>query len=423
LIAVATRRIARPSRAAAAYVAYFVAVGVWFPYLPVYYHDLGLDLATIGLFAAVSATTGLLAGPAWGVVSDSFDRAGRALPLAALLAATAGAGLWLAGRLVDPATADPRTLVVVLLAAVGVAATVAGVGPQLDARAVESVGGDRVGYGRLRAWGSLSFIVTAAVAGRLLDATGPAGLFVVFVPALVATAVVTSGLGRLPRGRARPTGTRPALRASPFGPGVGELLRIPEMRAFLVAMFVCWSALNAVNAFLSVDLVSLGAPPNVVGVTWAVGAGLEVPIMWAYPTLARRFGSDRLLVAGPLVLAIRALACALAPNAGVLVAVTALQGIGFALSFVGGVAHVARLTPRGLGATSQGVFGGATVGLGAIAGSGLGGLVVDRVGLPGVFTLAALASLVAAGLVVRSLGIGRARARYDAGDDQHDGSD
>jgi MFS family permease len=123
------------------------------------------------------------------------------------------------------------------------------------------------------------------------------------------------------------------------------------------------------------------------------------------------------------VLAIRALACALAPNAGVLVAVTALQGIGFALSFVGGVAHVARLTPRGLGATSQGVFGGATVGLGAIAGSGLGGLVVDRVGLPGVFTLAALASLVAAGLVVRSLGIARARARYDAGDDQHDGSD
>jgi MFS transporter, PPP family, 3-phenylpropionic acid transporter len=414
---VTARRIRHPGRAAVAYAAYFVSIGVWFPYLPVYYHALGLDLATIGLFAAVSAATSLVAGPAWGIVADTLDRSGRALPLAALLAATAALGLWLAGGLLAtiPGAPDPRALLLMLGAAVCVAASSAGVGPQLDARAVDSVGGDRVGYGRLRAWGSLSFIVTAAVAGRLLDATGPAGLFAVFVPALVATAVVTATLPGIHAPEVDGPRPRAPLRASPLGPGLGELVRVPELRAFLLAMFVCWSALNAANAFLSVDLVTLGAPPNVVGLAWAVGAALEVPLMWLYPTLAARFGADRLLVAGPIALGIRALGCALAPTPEVLVAVTALQGVGFALSFVGGVAHVARLAPRRLGATAQGLFGSATVGLGAIAGSGIGGLIVDSVGLRGVFTLSAAASLVAAGLVVRSLRIGRRGARYDAG--------
>ncbi len=413
----AARRVRHPGRAAVAYAAYFVSIGVWFPYLPVYYHSLGLDLATIGLFAAVSAATSLVAGPAWGIVADTLDRSGRALPVAALVAATAAIGLWLAGGLLAalPGGPDPRALLLMLGAAVFVAAASGGVGPQLDARAVDSVGGDRVGYGRLRAWGSLSFIVTAAVAGRLLDATGPAGLFAVFVPALVATAVVTATLPGRRATEADGPRTRAPLRASPLGPGLGELLRVPELRAFLLAMFVCWSALNAANAFLSVDLVTLGAPPNIVGLAWAIGAGLEVPLMWSYPALAARFGPNRLLVAGPIALGIRALGCALAPTPEVLVAVTALQGVGFALSFVGGVAHVARLAPRRLGATAQGLFGSATVGLGAIAGSGIGGLVVDGVGLRGVFTLSAIASLVAAGLVVRSLRIGRRAARYDAG--------
>ncbi len=57
-------------RAAGTYVVYFVAVGAAFPYLPVHYRALGLSLDTIGLLAAISAVTQLLAAPAWGAVAD-----------------------------------------------------------------------------------------------------------------------------------------------------------------------------------------------------------------------------------------------------------------------------------------------------------------------------------------------------------------
>ncbi|HET7026595.1 MAG TPA: MFS transporter [Candidatus Limnocylindrales bacterium] len=401
-------------RAALAYIAWFVAIGVFFPYLPLFYQALGFSFSTIGFLAAIAAATGLVAGPAWGIVTDRFDRRGRALPVAALLSAVAAAGLWLVGHEAGNPPGGPGGvgLALVVVAAVALSAASSGIGPQLDARAVGLVAGDRARYGRLRGWGSLSFIVTAALVGQVLDRTGPSGLFAVYLPAVVITAVITFGIPQAATDEHAP----PPVRASPLGPGLGDLLRIPELRAYLLAAFAGWAALNATNAFLSVDLVALGASPNVVGIAWAVGAGLEVPVMWAFPRLARRFGMERLLVVGPLVLAVRALGCALAPSPEVLVAVTALQGIGFALSFVGGVAHVARLSPRRLGATAQGVFAGATVGLGAIVGSGMGGLIVGFVTLPGVFALSAAGSVVSAALVARSLAIGRRHA------DSHDGS-
>ncbi len=427
-------------RAALAYVAYFVAVGVQFPYLPVWYQSLGLPLGTIGLLAAIAAAVGLLAAPAWGMLADRGDGRGRALPTAALLAAVAAIGLWLAGRLAvgdgvpgAPGAVGGRAAVgagltgavplgafgLLVAAAIAVAATSNGVGPQLDARSVASLGGDRARYGRLRAWGSLSFIVTAALAGRLLDVTGPGGLFLVYVPALLATAAITQLVGPRPirpEGAVAPAVVRPRRVAIlPFGPGIRELLAAPELRAYLLAAFVGWSALNATNSFLSVDLVALGASPALVGIAWAVSAGLEVPLMWAFPRLAARFGTEPLLVLGPIVIGVRSLACALAPSPEALVAASALQGVGFAFSFVGGVAHVARLAPRHLGATAQGVFGGATVGLGAIVGSGTAGALVGTLGLPGVFAASAVASVLAAALVIRSLRIGARAGRYDDG--------
>src|SRR5450759_3746414 len=56
-------------RAASTYIVYFVAVGAAFPYLPVHYHALGLDLGTIGLLAPLSAATQVVAAPAWGATS------------------------------------------------------------------------------------------------------------------------------------------------------------------------------------------------------------------------------------------------------------------------------------------------------------------------------------------------------------------
>ena len=86
-------------RVTLAYVVYFAAIGAGFPYLPVYYRSLGLDLGAVGAVTAVQAATQLVMAPVWGGLADAFPRTRMTLPLAAVVAAVGGAWLALVGIL------------------------------------------------------------------------------------------------------------------------------------------------------------------------------------------------------------------------------------------------------------------------------------------------------------------------------------
>ena len=49
-------------------------IGAAFPYLPVFYRDLGLTLAEIGVLTAIQAAVQLLLAPVWGGLADRFPR-------------------------------------------------------------------------------------------------------------------------------------------------------------------------------------------------------------------------------------------------------------------------------------------------------------------------------------------------------------
>lgn len=360
-------------RAALTYVVYFTAIGAAFPYLPVYYRGLGLGLDTIGLLAALSAATQLVAAPVWGGLTDHFSRSRASLPAAALVA-TAGA----------VALASARDLPLVAASVLVLAFGLAGIGPILDARTLDLLGTDKIRYGQLRAWGSVAFVATAWLVGSLIDSHGNRALFAVYVPALAVTALIALSLPR--RGTGRGVNVLRGARA---------LVAAPQMRLFLAGSLLVWTTLNAVNSFYSIQIVTLGAPATVVGLAWAVGALVEVPIMFGYSRLASRFGTERLIVAGAVLFAVRAAAAAAATDATTLVLIAPIEGLAFGLSFVGGVAFVSARAPAALAATAQGVYAG-VAGLAAIVGSLSGGIVAGAVTIPGLFALGAVLSGLAA---------------------------
>lgn len=359
-------------RAAIAYIVYFFATGASFPYLPVYYRALGLGLGTIGLLAALSAATQLAAAPAWGALADVFGRSRLTLPGAAIVAASGALTLALV-----------REPIPVILAVVVLSAGLAGISPILDARTIELLGSDRARYGRVRAWGSVSFVVSAAVCGLLLDAQGTGALFLVYVPALALTALIAFSVPR-----------RPSARQASLRRGASQLIREPRMGRFLLGSLLVWMSLSAINGFYSIQIVALGGRPSLVGVAWVIGALVEIPIMWTFPRLARQFGAERLLVTGSAIFAARAMLAAFAPNAEILVAVAPLEGAGFGLFFVGGVGFVAARAPTGLTGTAQGVFS-ATTGLSTIMGTIAAGLLASALSIPGMFATAGVVGVVA----------------------------
>jgi len=379
-------------RVSLGYAVYFAAIGASFPYLPVYYRSLGLDLAAVGAIAAAAASTQLVVAPIWGGIADAFPRARISLPLAAVVAA-GGASLILAAG--SFGTGLPGVIAGVVVLFTGVA----GIGPVLDARTLETLGADRNRYGQMRAWGSLSFVVIATVVGALAERLGDASIFAVYVPALLLTAVVTATIPR--QGAIRSGGS--------VWRGATTFLATPGIPLFMVGTFLVWTSLNAVNAFYSIQVVALGGGTTLVGLAWAVGALVEVPIMWTFPRLAGRFGTERLLILGAVTIAIRAGLAALSPDATMLVAIAPIEGISFALTYVGGVTYLGGRAPAGLAGTAQGLFA-ATTGLGTITGSVFGGAIAGASTIATLFGVGAVASLAAAFVVsIAVLSAGRVR--------------
>ncbi|MFL5681495.1 MAG: MFS transporter [Chloroflexota bacterium] len=383
-------------RPAIVYYVYFTAVGALTPYLAVYYRSIGLAVGAIGVLAALQAAVALAAAPAWGAVADELGAVRPPLVLAAAIGA--------AGAVLIAVARDPLAIAV---GVVVLGAGASGVIPMLDARTVDLLGDHRDRYGRARAWGSIAFIVGALGVGALVDRTSPGGLFLVYVPAQLLTSVagwllLGGGSGRNAR-RLR------------IGLGdVGVLLRQGSLALFLFGSTLLWAAVTAVSTFFSVHLVALGAPAQVVGLAWAIGAVVEVPLMFAFPTLVRRIGSERLLVIAAVALAVRALGFGLTTNVAVLLAIQPLAGVGFALFYVGTVTYVSREAPTRLQATAQGIFSGTAFSVGSIVGATVGGQLGDALTLRGLFLACAVATGVAALVVaraVRGTGVAARRGR------------
>jgi PPP family 3-phenylpropionic acid transporter len=354
-------------RVALAYIVYYTAVGASFPYLPVFYRaSLHLDLGAVGAITAVQAATSLVAAPLWGGLVDRFPRSRLTHPAAAVLAA-AGAAILVVAHDLQGAVAGGIILF----------AGLAGTGPILDARVLELLGSDRARFGQFRAWGSAAFVVSAWVIGIFLDRADARGIFVVYLPALVLTAIALTALPRR-----KPSRSVSVLR------GAGTFLGSPGVGLFLLGTFLVWLSLTGLNAFYSIQIVALGGGSALVGIGWAVGAIVEVPLMLGFARLARRFGTERLIVFGAFVFGVRALAAALVRDPVALVAIAPLEGTAFACFFVGGVTYLAARAPAGLAATAQGMFA-AVAGLASIVGAGAGGFVADALTIPGLFGVSA----------------------------------
>jgi PPP family 3-phenylpropionic acid transporter len=353
-------------RSALAYVIVFVGVAAYSPYLSLYYQSLGISLGVIGALMAFTSATALVSAPAWGAIHDRFPRSLVLLPLAGLLAASGGFGLWQVG-------ASPLLPVFAAMFAIGMAGTT----PMMDVRVLELAGSDRTRYGLVRAFGSASFMVCAPLVGFLNDSQGYKALFLIMVPALIAGGLAASAIP----GRSNVLRSPSMLRAP------GRVLGYRPIAIFLLGSLVCWTAIYGQAGFFSIYLRSLGAPADQVGWAWSLGAVLEIPTMLFFPVLARRIGVERLILLGAGITVAREIANVTFTIPTILLACSILQGAGYALLVVGGVTFVSRQAPRGTAATAQGLLSGATVNMAAIIGVGVGGQLAGLLTIRGLYAI------------------------------------
>lgn len=369
------RVIPPPVWAALAYATFFAAAGAWVPYLTLYYRDLGLQLGEIGGLLALSSLVGLVAAPGWGSLSDR-RHGSPAILVAATGTALAGTAL-LALGFVEEGLGRVALVAGAALLGCGIAGTL----PIIDARALETAGAARSGYGPLRAWGSLGYVVSALVTGVIVEAVGATALLAVLSVCLVATGAIGLSL-RPPSGRATHRYGNPIRDAGRlFGPrGLG---------IFLLGSFLGWLGMSVVLSFTPLRFEELGAGATMIGLGGAIAAAIEVPLMLAFPRLGARFGTNRLLIAGAVFLMARSVVAALATTPAMLLAASILAGLGYALFLVAGVLYVSAHVPPELAATAQGIFQGVGSSLSQVTATAFGGAIAAISGIQGLFVVGA----------------------------------
>jgi MFS transporter, PPP family, 3-phenylpropionic acid transporter len=381
-------RFSAAARARLVYIALYVAVGAAAPYLVLYYRSIGFDLETIGLIVSYGSLISLVAGPAWGLLSDR--RGGSPIILAAAAACA------IAGAL---ALSQAQDLLGVFAAVVLIGSGFAGLSPIIDARALEASGPQRSGYGPLRAWGSISYIGGSFGTGAAVDAWGIGAAFVVLAIALAVTGLV--GLTLRPRPRAlaaeadpdQPPSVTPSPRAAV------RLARTPPLGLFLLGAWLTYTGLSALMSFYSLRFNDLGAPATMIGIASALGAAAEVPVMLRFPWLAERFGGDRLVVVGAGIFVVRAIVAAWTTEPWVLVVLAGIGGVGYACFLIGGITYVSRHAPPELAATAQSLFSGTAQGFGQVIAGYSGGVIAGLAGIPGLFSAAAITGIAATGML------------------------
>jgi PPP family 3-phenylpropionic acid transporter len=323
------------------YAAVFALVGVQLPFWPVWLASRGLDAREIALLAAAGLWVKVLANPLAGVASD---RLGRRRVMVALAAATLIFFL-----LFLPKSGFAAYLAVSLLTGAAFSALTP-LGDNLAITLAYSAGLD---YGRIRLWGSLSFIAASLAAGLVLEAAAPD---FVLVLVLAAAAMLLAAVLRLPDS----PGPRRAARAAPLA-----LLRDPALLLFLASAALVQASHAVYYAFGSLYWRELGYSSGVIGALWAEGVVAEIVLFALSAPLVRRVSPPLLLAIAGTAGLLRWAATAFAVALPALALLQLLHAFTFGAAHLGAMHFLARAVPAELSGSGQALYS-------AISGLGFG---------------------------------------------------
>ncbi|MBK9940274.1 MAG: MFS transporter [Kouleothrix sp.] len=366
-------RARRPAtRGALYYFVFWAAIGVYMPFINVYFAQLGLRGSQIGLLNALLPLMTLSAAPALAALGDRRGVRVRILMLA--LAAMALMLLLLS-------TAHTLAALAPLMLLFALARSP--VGPIGDSLIARMAARHRLDFGGMRLWGSLGFAVIAISAGALWQRFGYSWMFVAaaaaLVPALLLARLLEEG----------PVIERAARR--PFR----DVTRDRGLIAILAATFLIGGSLGMDGGFQGIYVAYLDGGGLLVGGLFSISAFSELPAMHFATALARRLGVPGTLLLTYGLLGINYIGFALAGTPLLLVPLTIIKGVGFGVYFANTVRMIDERTPPEWASTIQALMNAGAGGLAPLVASLLGGSLLEAFGPRAIYIACSITVLLA----------------------------
>ncbi|ABS64112.1 major facilitator superfamily MFS_1 [Parvibaculum lavamentivorans DS-1] len=370
-------------RLATVYGTMFLFTGVYLPFFPVWLKSEGLAPTEISLVVALSLFLRIVVSPFFAAVADRLGDRRRVILWLAWVSLAVGA-LFLLVEGFGP----------ILLVSLVLNAVFPSIGPLVETISMRARIDHGMNYGRVRLWGSITFVGASVGAGWLLEWNPPSIIAVCLVAAL---AFNIAGLWLLPRevGRLR--------KPVPSGRQFADVLQIGRHPVFI--LFVLTASLTQAThavyyAFGSLAWQLQGYSDSVIGLLWATGVLAEIVLFYISGPLMARFGAVRLLMLAAAAAILRWTVTALSPPLALLFVMQALHGLTFGAAHLGAVQFVAQAAPPRLAATAQSLYAamasGVMMGLVTI---GMGPI-YERLGPYAYFVMAGAGAVALAGAVL-----------------------
>ncbi len=272
-----------PARAhALLYAAQFFAFGVILPFLPAVLAARGLGPAEVAAVLAVGSAVRLVGAPLGGRLADALGSPRLVMAVGAATCALGAAGFALASG-----------LLALLAVQVVTSAAISPVVPLSDAASVAAARRFGFDYGRVRAAGSIAFILAALAGGQAVARFGAESAMALVGLGFAATAFAA---WRLPAEPAPPPPTRGAGGWAAFA----APLRLPAFRWLVLSSALMQGSHAFYYAFGTLHWQAAGLGAGVIGALWATGVVAEIALfLWGRAVVAR-LGAGGLLAAAAL---------------------------------------------------------------------------------------------------------------------------
>ncbi|MCB1890624.1 MAG: MFS transporter [Rhodocyclaceae bacterium] len=254
-------------RLSAYYFFYFAFIGAFSPYFTLYLQSLQFSAWDIGVLMSLMQVMRLLAPNLWGWLAD---RLGAKMPIVrgAALMSVAGFSCFFLTQSFTGFFFGMALLAFFWSASL----------PLVEALTFSHLGQRASGYGSIRLWGSVGFIVAVLGLGWLLDRLPLSAML--WVSLGILGGILACALALPEKREERHESDRLP---------IGDILHRREVKSLFAACFFMSAAHGALYVFYSIYLVSHGYGTTMVGFLWTLGVVAEIIVFLYLPRLLHIF--------------------------------------------------------------------------------------------------------------------------------------
>lgn len=353
------------------YFLYFGVMGVFLPYFNLYCYHLKFSGFQIGVLSGIRSIALVLFPLVWAGLADRFHIR-RPIYIFCSFISTAIWAFYLY-------TTDFWAM---LLITVFYGIFYAPIISFLEAFTMDVLGTEKKSYGKMRGWGTIAFIMTVLLLGKVIDIYSIEIIIILIFFGSMAQALISI---KIPDIQIK--------KQTSFSSNAKVLLKRPVI-VFLFCAFLMLVSHGTYYGFYSIHLENLGYGKTFIGISWALASIAEIIVMIKSDIIFKRFSTDNVLFFSFIVAALRWMGLSFTTSPVIILFLQILHAVTYGTFHVSSILYIDSLTPDEGKTLGQAVNNAVTYGLGLMVGFFINGYLFETLGT---FTLFMISSFIALG--------------------------